>query len=147
VTAAAGIVAIVLALPAMAADEQRCPWLNAATAGGLLGGVVQVTVTGTSCEFGRQTGAEAATLWIEVNPISAPHPHCGPGAEPLAAIGNEAAACAYQGKPGWMAEQVVGRVRDHAFLVRIGTNNNSARAQALREKVRNLAEQVAGILF
>jgi hypothetical protein len=53
---------------------------------------------------------------------------------PLKAIGSEALAC--RGEAG---EQVVGRVRDRAFLVRITTND--------REKVRKVAEMVAGSMF
>jgi len=53
---------------------------------------------------------------------------------PLKAIGTEALAC--RGETG---EQVVGRVRDRAFLVRITTND--------REKVRKVAEMVAGSMF
>ncbi|MGO9255003.1 MAG: hypothetical protein ACLQU1_01675 [Bryobacteraceae bacterium] len=146
-TAIGGILAIVMWLPAMAAAEERCPWLNAATAGGVLGGTVQVTVAPASCEFVRQAGAQETTLRIEVRAVSAPNAHCGPGAEPLKAIGNQAMACSYEGKPGWTAEQVVGRVRDQAFLVRIGTNDRSAVGKTLREKARDVAEQVAGILF
>ncbi len=65
----------------------------------------------------------------------------------LKAIGNEAPACPYQGKQGWIAEQVVGRVRDQAFLVRMGSDDPSADAKVLREKARDVAEQVAGFLF
>jgi len=53
---------------------------------------------------------------------------------PLKAIGSEALAC--RGEAG---EQVVGRVRDRAFLVRITAND--------REKVRKVAEMVAGSMF
>lgn len=130
-----------LGLPALA--EDRCTWLNAATAAGVLGGEVHMTVTPGSCEFVRQE----TSLRIEVGAASAPHPQCGSGAEPLRAIGNEAQACTYQGKPGWVAEQVVGRVRDQAFLVRISTKDQSAVPKILREKARKVAEQVAGILF
>lgn len=84
---------------------------------------------------------------IEVGPTNAPHAQCASPAEQLSAIGNEARACAYQGKPGWIAEQVVGRVRDQAFLVRISTKDQSAAPKVLREKARKVAEQVAGILF
>lgn len=84
---------------------------------------------------------------IEVGPANAPHAQCGSPAEQLRAIGNEAQACTYQGKPGWIAEQVVGKVRDQAFLVRISTKDQSAAPKILREKARKIAEQVAGILF
>lgn len=141
------VLAIAICLPALAAAEDRCPWLNAATAGGILGGPVHATVTPSSCEFVRQSSEHEAALRIEVTPVSAPHAECGTGAQALQAIGNEAVACAYEGKPGWIAEQVAGRVRDQAFLVRISTNDRSSPPPTLREKARKVAEQVAGILF
>jgi hypothetical protein len=137
----APILALAFCLPALA--EDRCTWLNAATAAGVLGGEVHMTVTPGSCEFVHQETA----LRIEVGATNAPHTQCGSGAEQLKAIGNEAQACAYQAKPGWIAEQVVGRVRDQAFLVRISTKDQTAAPKILREKVRKVAEQVAGILF
>jgi hypothetical protein len=63
------------------------------------------------------------------------------------AVGNEAVACTADEKPGWLAEQVVGRVRDQAFLVRVGSNDRAAAPKDLREKARGVAEQVAGYLF
>lgn len=137
----APILAIVICLPALA--EVRCTWLNAATAAAVLGGAVQLTITPGSCEFVHQD----TSLRIEVGATNAPHAQCGSPAEQLKAIGNEAQACAYQGKPGWIAEQVVGRVRDQAFLVRISAKDQSAAPKNLREKARKIAEQVAGILF
>ncbi|HEV8040698.1 MAG TPA: hypothetical protein VGP62_17635 [Bryobacteraceae bacterium] len=138
---AIGLSLFALGLPALA--EDRCTWLNAATATGVLGGEVHMTVTPGTCEFVRQE----TSLRIEVGATSAPHAQCGSGAEPLKAIGNEAQACTYQGKPGWVAEQVVGRVRDQAFLVRISTKDQSVMPKILREKARKVAEQVAGVLF
>jgi hypothetical protein len=137
----APILAIAFCLHAPA--EDRCAWLNAATAAGVLGGEVHMTVAQGSCEFVRQD----TSLRIEVVATDAPHAKCGSKAEQLKAIGNEAQACAYEGKPGWMAEQVVGRVRDQAFLVRISAKDQSAAPKILREKARKVAEQVAGILF
>ena len=141
------ILVIALFLPAIVAAEERCPWLNVATAGGVLGGEVHATVTPTSCEFVRRVDGFESELRIEVVAANGPHEQCGAGAEPITAIGNEAQACAWRGRAGWTAEQVTGRVRDRSFLVRIGTNNRTASAQDLRGKARNVAEQVAGILF
>jgi hypothetical protein len=141
------IIALAAALPVMAAAPERCPWLNAATAGGILGGPVRVEITPASCEFTRESGSREMVLRIEVAPTSAPHATCGAGAESLKAIGNEAHACAFSAKPGWLAEQVTGRVRDQAFLVRLSTNDASTAPKTLREKACNIAEQVAGILF
>jgi len=57
--------------------------------------------------------------------------------EPLKAIDNQADACSHEGKRSWTAEQVVGTVRDRAFLVRIATNDRSATAKTLRGKARD----------
>jgi hypothetical protein len=141
VTRLALILAIAFSLTAAA--EDRCAWLNAATAAGVLGGEVHMTVSQGSCEFVRQE----TSLRIEVGATNTPHAQCGSPAEQLRAIGNEAQACAYQEKPGWIAEQIVGRVRDQAFLVRISSKDQSAAPKILREKARKVAEQVAGILF
>jgi len=129
------------------AAEQRCPWLNAATAGGVIGGEVRVTVTPTACEFVRQEASGVVSLRIEVTAVDAPHARCGPHAEQLKAIGNHAEACSYESKSSWAAEQVVGSVRDHAFLIRIATDDRSAIRKMLREKARGVAEAVAGSLF
>ncbi len=140
------MLALAACLPAMAAGE-RCPWLNAATAAGVLGGPARATVTPASCEFARQGGATRTTLRIEVVAAGAAHARCGSGATALKAIGNEAQACAWREQRGWTAEQVVGRVRDRAFVVRVGTDDAAAAPGALREKAIRVAEQVAGILF
>ena len=104
-------------------------------------------LTSGSCEFTRESGAQRTALRIEVAPAGSAHPHCGPGSDALRAIGNEAMACKYSGQAGWIAEQVTGRVRDQAFLVRVSSNDPAAARQSLREKARSIAEQVAGILF
>ena len=137
----------------MCAAEEKCPWLNAATAAGVLGGAVKANVTQTACEFVRLDGSSESSLRIEVETLVAPRDfasrpaQCGSAAEALKAIGNEAVACAYSEKTGWKAEQVIGRVRNQAFLVRVSTNDRAATPGGLREKARKVAEQVAGFLF
>jgi hypothetical protein len=139
--------------PAICAAQQKCPWLNAATAAGVLGGTVKATITPTACEFVRNEGSSESALRIEVEDIAGPAEFasraakCGSGAAPLKAIGNEALACTFADKKDLMAEQVVGRVRNQAFLVRLSINNRSVTAAALRERARKVAEQVAGFLF
>jgi len=142
----------VLLLPLCAAKE-KCPWLNAATAAGVLGGAVRVNVTQSACEFIRREGSSESILRIEVETLGAPRAfasraaQCGTGAEAVRAIGNEAVACTHSDKKGQMAEQVVGRVRNQAFLVRVSTDDRAATPGGLREKARKVAEQVAGFLF
>jgi len=135
---------------------ETCPWLNAATAGGFLGGpVTEATVnrakTGddATCDFIRHDGSLTLELRIEVETMPSPAKdfashtaRCHSPAVPLKAVGNEALACSDEN-----GEQIVGRVRDRAFLVRIATSDRSAQRSALRDKVRKIAEQVAGFLF
>ena len=135
---------------------ETCPWLNPATAGGVLGGAVTSVIVkraaaadDASCDFVRHEGSLALDLRIEVETMRSPTKdfasyaaRCHSPAVPLKAIGNEALACSDEG-----AEQIVGRVRDRAFLVRISTSDRSAQQSALRDKARKVAEQVAGILF
>jgi hypothetical protein len=74
---------------------------------------------------------------------------CGPDGTALRAIGNEAVMCSYTDKKRkkWVAEQVVGRVRDHAFTVRVSSGAASPDRSVLREKAQKMAEQLAGFLF
>ena len=143
--------------PVFAGSGETCPWLNGATAGGLLGGpVTSVQVThpaaadDATCNFVRNDGSQ---LRIEVETMTAPATEfgtylarCHSPLTPLKAIGNEAVACK-DDKPGETSEQVIGRVRKRAFVVRIGTSSRGAHPDALRDKLRQAAEQVAGILF
>jgi hypothetical protein len=143
-------------LPSIASAAEICPWLNAATAGGFLGGpVTDSTVkrakTGddATCSYIRHEGSLVLELRIEVETMPSPtkdfashRARCHSAAVPLKAIGNEALACSDEN-----GEQIVGRVRDRAFLVRIATSDRSAQRSALRDKARKIAEQVAGILF
>jgi hypothetical protein len=130
-------IALLLFIAAAGRAENSCPFLNAATADGVLGGEVASHVSGDTCIFTRNS----SELRIEVQTVRLPYkPNCSPSPTPLNAIGNEAVACE---KPG--SDQVAGRVRDRAFYVRL-TSNDLSRT-ALREKARSVAEQVAGILF
>lgn len=139
---------LLLALPSLAGAAETCPWMNAATAGGFLGGRISgIKVTraqasdDASCEFVARDGS---VLSISVETMNSPPTdfpsylaRCHSPAEPLKAIGNKAVACNDQG-----AEQVIGRVRNRAFVIRI-----KAEGGDLRDKARKVAEQVAGILF
>jgi hypothetical protein len=143
---------LILMLSPIAGAAETCPWLNAATAGGFLGGhVTNFAVSRAQahddarCEFISHEGS----LVIEVETMPSPATdfpsylaRCHSPAELLKAIGNKAVACG-----DGSAEQVVGRVRNRAFIVRISTSDRSAKASELRDKARKIAEQVAGILF
>lgn len=137
------------------AAESSCLWLNAATAEGVLEGPVHVTVTRhgdhTTCEFTRENSPER--LRIEVAIMGAARAElatykaqCTGSPAPLKSIGTDAVACRIDTKDRETAEQVVGRVRQQAFLVRVSAGPDSSR-DTLREKSIRVAEQVAGNLF
>jgi hypothetical protein len=137
---------LALCMAAPAAAQTKCPWMNAATAGGLLGGPAQLAVTASTCEYIRRADGREMSLRIEVTSLAEAHSRCTEG-EPLKGIGNEARACSYEAKAGRVAEQVTGVVRDRAFVVRVSATDASASRKSLRGKARDAAEQVAGILF
>jgi len=147
---------LLTAIPAITLAQNKCPWLNQATAGGVLGGEVTSTAIELSkagdtghCDFVRTEGSVRRHLFIEVerfDPVSYKE-QCSAQHQRLKGIGNEAVACSLVGRPAEIAEQVVGRVRDQMFLVRFSTSDLTAAAAPLREKARKIAEQVAGFLF
>jgi hypothetical protein len=180
---------VIFSFPMLCRAEESCLWLNAATAGGVLGGAVSATVsqanahtprlqtanaksgagplsanasaTGyagngmddSDCSFVRQPPS-AGSLRIEVRTMSKPvkefaayTARCGARAVPLQAIGNEAFACERKEKSGQLAEQVVGRVRERSFVVRLCIKDASITLALLREKGQKVAEIVAGNLF
>jgi hypothetical protein len=152
--------ALSLCTPALCKASENCPWLNAATAAGALNGAVTFTVSRSgedkqdaTCEFSHQDGAVLASLRIQVDTMKDPSREfssyaakCGQNATPLRAIGNEALVCSLHGKKQ-LSEQVVSRVREHAFIVRISSNSAAPEGSELREKTQKIAEQVAGFLF
>jgi hypothetical protein len=152
---------VLLGVPAAQAATQPCPWLNAATAAGVLEGPVTVSVTyldqenvDAACEFTYKADHTIRTLRIEVDTmknLSHDFPRylakCGQAAKPLRAIGNEAIECSVPGKNNQVAEQVVSRVRERAFIVDVQSNRSAAERDAMRDKARKIAEQVAGFLF
>lgn len=152
---------ILLAVPAALAVAQPCPWLNAATAAGVLEGPVSVSVTyfdqentDAACEFTTKGNRSVRTLRIEVQTmkdLTHDFPRylakCGQDAKPLRAIGNEAILCTMPRKANQVAEQVVSRVRERAFIVAVLSSDPTAKPDAVRDKTRKIAEQVAGFLF
>ncbi len=147
-----GILAIAAALGLAHAAETGCPWMNAATAGGVLGGGVTETVTKNRddaiCVFvrsGMRLSIDVKTMSDPAKEFPAYLARCGKRANPLRAVGNEAVACMVKEAGGGTAGQVVGRVRTRAFVIRV--NGDGLSQAALTEKARNVAEQVAGNLF
>ncbi|WP_433974739.1 hypothetical protein [Tunturiibacter lichenicola] len=140
--------------------EVPCPWLNAATAGGVLGGEVQsstvaVTPDGDgTCRFVRKQSSSTLTLSIEVHTMPLPSKtfatylaQCNGTSLPLTAIGNEAFQCVSRNSTDG-EEKVIGRVRDRAFVLTINASLTKQSAKTgLSPETRNVAEQVAGALF
>jgi hypothetical protein len=143
--------------------QTQCPWLNAATAGGVLGGEVQPTLTNVTtqgdatCHFTRRQDSSNLTLSIDVHTMTVPskdfHTYlaqCNGTLLPLKAVGNEAFQCVPKVSSMNGEEQVIGRVRDRAFILTVNANLTRQPAPAktgLSEETRNLAEQIAGALF
>jgi len=109
----------------------------------------------TACEFVRQSGTETSSLRISISPLSGTFDEylshtakCTTSATKLVGVGNEAFACVVQGTKGAVTEQVVGRVRDRAFLIRWTLSTDAARtSQTTTETLQTLAEAVAGSMF
>jgi hypothetical protein len=139
---------------------ESCPWINSATASGILGGPVEGGTThpakdlndGT-CEFSRRNGPETRVMHIEVitdkgrGTFQRFEGQCGSPATPRRDLGSEALECAGRGRGGKVSEQVIGRVRDRTFVVRVANNDKSASRSLLLEQARSAAAQVAGNLF
>lgn len=154
------IVALSELSPTFCRAEARCPWLNAATAEGLLGGKVQTNITpltaqgDTICEFSSQQDSTPSILRVEVHTMEIPSKEfayylsqCSGTTLPLKAIGNEAVQCAPKRGSTLGEEQIIGRVRDRVFLLSIRRNVPPPPKNGLREDTRNIAEQIAGSLF
>jgi hypothetical protein len=156
------LLGLALLAPTANHAQAKCPWITLATAQGILGGPAtlnaEVKDWGNGvCQFSRQDGAAVYELRISVNvmaDVAKQFPkhlsQCPAKSTPLTAIGNAAVMCTIQGKRHHYIDQVVGRVRDQAFVISITSNvsNDPSLAQeARREKLHLAAEQVAGILF
>lgn len=79
---------------------------------------------------------------------------CGKNAISLRAVGNVAMECSASDEKHNRVEKVIARTRDRAFLLSWTIPGEAANSgpeamsqEAIREKMRNLAEQVAGSLF
>jgi hypothetical protein len=149
--------------PALCQANAGCPWLNVATASGVLrsseDGSMAKLAKGSkeACTFvyhGRTASRELRITTEEVQDpsqaMASYKARCSGKASPLQAIGNEAVMCAADIKGQANGEQVIGRVRDQVFTVAITTSARSDPSMShdeLKEKTRNIAEQVAGALF
>jgi hypothetical protein len=148
--------------PEICQGQVKCPWINEATARGILGGPVTMKVEVDDqgagvCKFSRQEGSAKLELRIAVHmmtdiPKEFPSylAECPPKSAALRAIGNEAIVCSAQGKSGEFIERVAGRVRKQAFVIGVSSSVEEDPAmtkEMRREKANVVAEHVAGILF
>ena len=140
----------------LVAASVTCPALDTATVAGAIG-EVQVAVTrpekgaGYTCLFTRAD----YELKLEISELAAADQFrhlvddsCQGGRDvtPVKAIGNEAVICSL-GNDSHIAEKLVSRVRNQAFVIFLNTTDRSADVKSIRAKSRMLAEQVAGNLF
>jgi hypothetical protein len=155
---------ILLCAPLAALAANNCPWMNEATASGLLGGDAIGAYTPSTanqpaaCIFTQRGAGVTRVLRITVDLAEDdPHAHlmkseaaCGPSPAPLKGIGNEAVVCAVDDSTGRRGARVAGRVRDQVFEILITTNRKDdpiLTADALRIRINTAAEQVSGNLF
>jgi hypothetical protein len=150
-------------VPVFCQANVGCPWLNVATASGVLrsseNGTMATLSQGSreACGFVYHDATALRELRITTEQVQVPNQaitsakaHCSGEASPLQGVGNEAVMCAANVKGQAEGEQVIGRVRDQVFTVTITTtarNDPSMSRDELKEKTRNIAEQVAGALF
>ena len=138
--------------------QTQCPWMNAATAGGFLGGDVQMAVTGftadgdATCQFTR--GGTLLRIAVHTMPdISKEFPgylaQCGTKAVSLKGIGNLAVQCFNKSE-----ELIVGRVRERAFVITIKAQwaaqpptTPTKTRNPISDDSENIAEQVTGSMF
>ena len=160
-----GVLAAVLlmSLTSAAHAANQCPWMNQATASGLLEGEANIEYSKSPagqagiCTFIDREASLTRTLTIQVEVSPAAHQRveefahaCGGQSEPVPAVGNEANLCTSTDRKGMREERIVGRVRDQVFSIVLGTSskNDSARhADMLRMHLLSAAEQVSGGLF
>ncbi len=157
------IVAAMAALPVPCHGQNLCPWLNVATASGVLDGPAILTVDKTddhteTCLFRSQTGSSADLLSISVTTVAdlqnadqelvSHEKRCAASVVPLKAVGNEAVLCTADTARS-RGVQVIGRVRNRIFTVEIRTRSTRSEAtrNLLEEKIEEVANQVAGVLF
>jgi hypothetical protein len=152
-----------LVLPVSAHAANNCPWINEATASGLLGSDAIGTATGAgagqpgTCTFVSQHEGTTRTLRINVEVAADPHARlgelaqlCGTDAANLPAIGNEAVVCTADDRKGGLGERVLGRVRDQVFTITISSTQKRdpvLNRSALKTRISTAAEQVSGNLF
>jgi hypothetical protein len=160
------LLAIFFTAPSTSLAQAVCPWMNAATAGGFLGGDVATAVTGVNdnddatCEFTRSAGS-GSMLRIAVHTMANAKQEfpgyltvCTSSGVALKGIGNEAVRCLPSSGASKGSELIVGRVRDRVFVITIKAEwigrpptSLTKTRNPISDDSENVAEMVAGSLF
>jgi hypothetical protein len=154
---------VLLVFAARSQAKNNCPWMNEATASGLLGGDAVGEFTDVAsgrpaaCVFTQAGASFTRGLRITVQVTPDTHLHyetaaqaCLKTASPLEAIGNEATMCTLDNRSTGLTQLVVGRVRDQLFTITFNTtlkDDPILTRMSLKERAYTAAEQVAGNLF
>ncbi len=159
----AAIAGFILITCTIARADEKCPWMNDATASDLVGADVSGIFPGSpgdshSCTFTVRSGRKERTLQITVEVTGNAHAEylmslkrsCRSAAQPLSAVGNEAATCSILHRKMVTEEKALGRVRNQVFTISLGTsirNDPILTPAMLAMKIDAATEQVAGSLF
>jgi hypothetical protein len=157
------LAALFCVLPSLAHAANNCPWINEATASGLIGADAVGSYTDATptqpavCTFVQSAPGITRTLRITVlqtpsyqTVLQAEDKTCAGAATPMIAIGNEAIACSADDRRKLSAERVVGRVRDQVFTITLSTtqkDDSILNRSELKARIATAAEQVSGNLF
>ncbi|MBV8807773.1 MAG: hypothetical protein JO033_03790 [Acidobacteriaceae bacterium] len=145
---------------ALFAAEQVCPWINTATASGILGGDASAAIAHGKtnpddgvCTFTKSGKELTELLRVDVTTSTDPVPElaryrsqCSGPATDVKGIGNEAFVCKMQAQ-GLLVAQLATRVRNRVITVRATTNNQSAQPEMLIDRAQKAAAQVTGNIF
>jgi hypothetical protein len=155
--------ALLAAVPPATHAANNCPWINEATASGLLGADAVGSFTDATaaqpavCTFIQEELGTTRTLRITVMDtpefralLDSETKACATPASPLIALGNEAIACSGDDRKKLYAERVVGRVRNQVFTITLSTtrkDDSILTRSELKLRILVAAEQVSGNLF
>jgi len=141
--------------------QSSCPWINAATAEGVLDSKVDSSVQETrgkdmNCTFKSVETSGTRSLVVEVRDIddrekgyAEAESKCTSAPTPVRGLGNEAFECVAD-HPDSHAMMIIGRVREKLFVVSVimtGRRDRGLTAASLEDKVTIAAGQVVGNLF
>ncbi len=139
--------------------EQVCPWINTATASGILGGDVTAVIEHEKlnpedgvCSFAKAAKAPLEALRIDVRTTRDPmaalaryRSQCSGPVMEVKGIGNEAFVCRLPAQD--LIEQLATRVRNRVITVRATTNAQSGQPEMLIDRTQKAATQVTGNIF